>query len=121
MTETLPKNGTRVHVEFDGKVCGNPRPGDWMEIVDSDGIIHKVWPKYRPDIPVHKVLESANWPPVPGDIWKAGEREFFAYTNAYSGDVYLHPCTSDSGVGAASQTPAEFRELNPSLVRRRNV
>jgi hypothetical protein len=53
MTETLPKNGTRVHVEFDGKVYGSPRPGDW--------------------------------------------------------------------IGAASQTPAEFRELNPSLVRRRNV
>jgi hypothetical protein len=126
---TLLESGTKVHVEFDGQVYGNQYPGNWISVLDDDGIIHKIWPKDAPARPVHTVSEPANWPPEPGDVWEAKGYDYVTYNSL--GETALYPAAgigngrcsyvgAGSGYGYGKGLP-DFKALAPTLVHRRNA
>lgn len=140
------KPGTRVHVEFDAIVeepgeydyikpgygaYSESRYGDgygFIKVRDTESeIYHYVWVGSRVGAPLI-IVHQSDWEKhggaQVGDIWEANGHEYFVYLSfdtptAYPVDgTYF---TTDRTVASYSGDFAEFKALNPRLVRRRGV
>jgi hypothetical protein len=112
--------GSRVKIkgtEFTGTIAGIYPNGPTIDFVpDADGV--KTWPTISA-IPVDwlEYAEPYSWPPQAGDIWEADGGEWAAMKNAAGGVTMvelLHYSKS-------ARVVREFMDLNPVLVRRREV
>jgi hypothetical protein len=106
MSDQQFTKGQRVKVEYEGTVSDSN--GRWVFVVPDGGNPGHLACS-TPESAI-TALGPSGWPPQTGDIWKTTEGEWFARESEYM-------------VPAAPHVPhsfGEFRDLNPTLVRRRD-
>ena len=141
----MPKIGSGVHVEFDGKVISaaevkdrtgalftfHPYEEGFFGVKDSNGTVHILWHddddfESEQVYTVTKPPTPREWPPQLGDIWTVGDEEYFVRNYTYDNSVFIIDPVDINGGGVdyASEPGigrpfADFLALNPKLIRRR--
>lgn len=121
------KDGTRVHVEFDGIVNarriasmlkdGYPadeRGTGFIGVVDNYGIAHMIWNdsfmRYVEVVTVTAKPDPESWPPRIGDIWAVGGQEYVTRPNgANAGLVVVETIEAEPGDGLNSLEYSYFQ------------
>ena len=133
--------GQRVHVEFDGTIRATSSEDDeneyvpagqgfsdhiggwgFVEVEDGRHIAHTIWVDDDTSGPhVIETVGPEEWPPVPGDIWQAGDKEYFVTSiDEYEQVYFVHNIRTDDGTtyGNSNLSLRLFAAIEPELVRR---
>lgn len=116
MSEFKFKHGQKIHVHLDsdGVVDARYNNGE-LDVRLPNGKLILIQDEY--------VTASGPeyWPPEPGDIWEAGEREFYIRTSNVPD--YLFAASDNGRAGFLLDTLGldKLQNMNPVLVRRRGV
>lgn len=102
------KPGTRVRVEYEGKVVSRYGDGTWVQ--SSAGQYHY----YHPGAASITPREPAHWPPQIGDTWKADDGLYC---------IRLRPGTGDPVADGIDHygyftDMEDFKDLDPELLFR---
>lgn len=102
------RKGQRVHVEFDGVVCGVDEDG-WLA-VENGLYIHQIW--HDDTGRVVSVADPEFWPPTLGEVWAAENGDlYFAQSSAAVEKVLLRAARH-----FAAYYVDDFKALNPRRV-----
>lgn len=96
------KIGQRIHVEFDGDLVRESLLGNYIQVQDDKGNLHKI------ANPQGQAVEPPYWPPQPGDVWKHLDVAFAVESR--QGTVWMIP-SNDEG----SLAPDEVLRMRPGI------
>jgi hypothetical protein len=115
------KVGQRIHVEYNGTLAAQ---GDGMKAtikVDNPPYGDRLYLVNLTEVKITQA-DPKDWPPQVGDIWEADGREWYAREHSLD-DLGIVVESFDHPNGKPSHyqrgTLADFKALNPVLVRRR--